>query len=211
MADIFIQNDLRLNTTEQLKVFLKSPKATPCWYLDLNSPLSDHVHVLGQGWVLQSYHWATLKSLIAVIKGASQNLCDATLWQKWSIWPTTDKKGENEQPLQPPSLHCNFCTKAGVMLQSPSSQPCGRRWVELWATELIIGLVVFTFHMSSLAKECALDIRSLTKISIQCLHCQEIKNNTGPLLTSAQISVRGKFPSHSWHIQYTAVCFVNVC
>lgn len=76
------------------QVFLKAPKATSCWYLDLNSPPTDpspkvlttdspkHLYVLRQGWVLQSCHWATLKSLTAIIKGASQNLCDARLWQK---------------------------------------------------------------------------------------------------------------------------------
>lgn len=81
------------------------------------------------------------KSLIkkVIIKGASQNHAShkqakISVMQCFGINDPFDlpqiKKGENEQALQPPSLHCNFCTKAGVMFQSASSQPCRKRWVE---------------------------------------------------------------------------------
>lgn len=167
-------------------------------------------------------HYEKKGSLIAVIRSASQNhgshqqdinVCEAMLWYKWSIWPTTDKKEGKMSSYF--SLH--VCTVISAQKQVWCSNQPLLSLVEGGGSnnspELIISLVVFTFHMSSLVKECTLDIpyaRS-TKISIQCLHCQEIKNNMGTLRTSAQIFICGKVPSRSWHIQYTAVCFVNVC
>lgn len=89
------------------------------------------------------------KSSEAIIQGASQNHgshqhAKTSVTQCFGIndpfdLPQIKKKkrvygggggGGGEQPLQPPSLHCNFSTKAGVMLQSTSSQLGGRRWVE---------------------------------------------------------------------------------
>lgn len=131
-----------------------------------------------------------------------------------STWPTTDLKRKMSSCTEL-NLRAIICAQKQVWCSDQPLVSPAEEGGQDNSADLIIGLVAYTSHMSSLAKECTLGIHSHTPRDTQFLYnvytAERLKTTRRPLLTLARVLFVESFPAVSDTYATCRRILQNVC